>query len=117
MDSLMKATDIEGKHLKDEEVLDNIVNSILLGHISSAYAVTWCHYFLAKSPTVLQKLRVPFFIDFLYNYKLATLLNKYMTKFFLLQEENNALLNEKNGEKITNGDIQKLKYTNKVCYC
>ncbi|XP_057547919.1 ent-kaurenoic acid oxidase 1-like [Amaranthus tricolor] len=86
MDSLMKATDIEGKHLKDEEVLDNIVNSILLGHISSAYAVTWCHYFLAKSPTVLQKLR----------------------------EENRALLEEKNGEKITNGDIQKLKYTNKV---
>ena len=58
MDSLMKAKDIEGKHLKDEEILDNIVNSILLGHISSAYAVTWCHYFLAKSPTVLQKLRV-----------------------------------------------------------
>ncbi|CAO2832131.1 unnamed protein product [Amaranthus hypochondriacus] len=86
MDSLMKAKDIEGKHLKDEEVLDNIVNSILLGHISSAYAVTWCHYFLAKSPTVLQKLR----------------------------EENKALLEEKNGEKITNGDIQKLKYTNKV---
>ncbi|CAO2832130.1 unnamed protein product [Amaranthus hypochondriacus] len=86
MDSLMKAKDIQGKHLKDEEVLDNIVNSILLGHISSAYAVTWCHYFLAKSPTVLQKLR----------------------------EENKALLEEKNGEKITNGDIQKLKYTNKV---
>ena len=25
-----------------------------------------------------------------------------------------ALLKEKNGEQITNGDIQKLKYTNKV---
>ncbi|CAO2832132.1 unnamed protein product [Amaranthus hypochondriacus] len=30
------------------------------------------------------------------------------------QEENMTLLKEKNGEQITNGDIQKLKYTNKV---
>ncbi|CAO2821501.1 unnamed protein product [Amaranthus hypochondriacus] len=86
MDSLMKAKDIEGKHLKDEEDLDIFVNSVLLGHISSAYAVTWCYYFLGKSPTVLQK----------------------------LWDENITLLREKNGEAITNGDIQKLKYTNKV---
>ena len=67
MESLIKAQDIQGKHLKDEEVLDNIVNSVLLGHISSAYAVTWCHYFLAKSPTILQKLRVYTCLIFLAN--------------------------------------------------
>ena len=81
MDALMKTKDIEGKHLKDEEVLDNVVNSILLGHISSAYSVTWCHYFLAKSPTVLQKVRV--------SYSLVTyftlLIHAFIKSYFLLK--------------------------------
>ncbi|XP_021855280.2 ent-kaurenoic acid oxidase 2 [Spinacia oleracea] len=86
MDGLMEMKDEEGKQLSDEEVLDNVVSTILIGHISIAYAVTWSLQFLAKSPHVLLKLR----------------------------EENKAMFKEKNEGCITYEDISKLKYTNKV---
>ncbi|XP_021855723.2 ent-kaurenoic acid oxidase 1 [Spinacia oleracea] len=86
MDGLIKMKDEEGRQLSDEEVLDNVVSTILVGHVSIAYAVTWSLLFLAKSPHVLLKLR----------------------------EENNAMSKEKNNGCITYEDISKLKYTNKV---
>ena len=58
MDELMHMKDEEGKNLIDEEVLDNIVNSIHIGYISTATLSTWTLYFIAKDPNVLRKLRV-----------------------------------------------------------
>ncbi|XP_057523288.1 ent-kaurenoic acid oxidase 1-like isoform X2 [Amaranthus tricolor] len=86
MEGLMKMKDKEEKQLSDEEVLDNVIHTTSVGHISIAYAVTWSIYFLAKSPHVLHKLR----------------------------EENKALLKEKNNDSITYEDVLKLKYTIKV---
>ncbi|XP_021768004.1 ent-kaurenoic acid oxidase-like isoform X2 [Chenopodium quinoa] len=76
----------EQRHLSDEEVLDNVVSTILVGHISIAYAITWSLQFLANNPHVLLKLR----------------------------EENKAMFKENSNESITYEDISKLKYTNKV---
>lgn len=64
MEGLMKMKDKEGKQLSDEEVLDNVIHTTSVAHISIAYAVTWSIYFLASSPHVLHKLRVNFFILF-----------------------------------------------------
>ncbi|XP_021768003.1 ent-kaurenoic acid oxidase 2-like isoform X1 [Chenopodium quinoa] len=86
MDSLMQMKNEEQRHLSDEEVLDNVVSTILVGHISIAYAITWSLQFLANNPHVLLKLR----------------------------EENKAMFKENSNESITYEDISKLKYTNKV---
>ncbi|KMT11773.1 hypothetical protein BVRB_5g104770 isoform A [Beta vulgaris subsp. vulgaris] len=83
---LMQMEDKEGRQLSEEEVLDNIVSTIHIGHISVAYLVTWSLYFVDKSPHVLQK----------------------------LQEENRDMSRQKNGGHITYEDIMQLKYTNKV---
>ncbi|KMT11775.1 hypothetical protein BVRB_5g104780 [Beta vulgaris subsp. vulgaris] len=86
MDGLMHMKDKEGRQLSEEEVLDNVVGTIHIGHASIAAVTTWSLYFLAKYPHVLQKLR----------------------------EENRDISREKNGGHITYEDIMKLKYTNKV---
>lgn len=86
MDELMQMKDEEGKKLTDEEVLDNIVSSIHVGYISTAYLSTWALYFVAKNPDVLHKLR----------------------------EENMELAKDKRDQFITYEDVLKLKYTNKV---
>ena len=52
----MQMKDDEGKPLIDEEVLDNIVGSIHVGNIATAYLSTWTPYFVAKDPKVLYKL-------------------------------------------------------------
>uniref|UniRef100_A0A803LUK1 Uncharacterized protein n=1 Tax=Chenopodium quinoa TaxID=63459 RepID=A0A803LUK1_CHEQI len=86
MDGLMQMKNNEQRHLSEKEVLDNVVSTILVGHISIAYAITWSLRFLANNPHVLLKLR----------------------------EENKAMIKENNNESITYEDILKLKYTNKV---
>ncbi|KAJ8429364.1 hypothetical protein Cgig2_033196 [Carnegiea gigantea] len=86
MDQLMQMKDEGGKNLTDEEVLDNIVSSIHVGNISTAYLSTWALYFVAKDPNVLHKLR----------------------------EENMELAKEKKDLFITCEDVLKLKYTNKI---
>ncbi|XP_074267577.1 ent-kaurenoic acid oxidase 1-like isoform X1 [Silene latifolia] len=57
MDRLMQSKDKEGRHLSDEEVVDNILSNIAIAYIGIAYPVTWAMYYLAKNPHVLQKLR------------------------------------------------------------
>ncbi|XP_074264761.1 ent-kaurenoic acid oxidase 1-like isoform X1 [Silene latifolia] len=58
MDRLMQSKDKEGRHLSDEEVVDNVLSNIAISYIGIAYPVTWAMYLLAKNPHVLQKLRV-----------------------------------------------------------
>ncbi|XP_074264765.1 ent-kaurenoic acid oxidase-like isoform X2 [Silene latifolia] len=87
MDRLMQAKDKEGKHyLSEEEVIDNVLSSIAIGHIGIAFPVTWSMYFLAKNPHVLQKVR----------------------------EENMEMAKEKNAVDVTYEDFLRLKYTNQV---
>ncbi|XP_074266614.1 cytochrome P450 88A1-like [Silene latifolia] len=86
MDRLMQSKDKEGRHLSDEEVVDNILSNIAIAYIGIAYPVTWAMYYLAKNPHVLQKLR----------------------------KENMEMTREKNGAELTYKDFLGLKYTNKV---
>lgn len=58
MDGLMGLKDDEGKEPSDTEVLDNIVSLVIAGYESTSLAIMWGLYYLAKYPTVLQKLRV-----------------------------------------------------------
>ena len=58
MDGLMKLKDEEGSHLRDIEVLDNIINILVAGYKSTTLATMWAVYYLAKYPKVLKKLRV-----------------------------------------------------------
>uniref|UniRef100_A0ACD5WMF2 Uncharacterized protein n=2 Tax=Avena sativa TaxID=4498 RepID=A0ACD5WMF2_AVESA len=87
MSGFMDMEDEEGKKLSDDEVVDNIVNAIVAGYTSTATAIMWATYHLAKSPGTLSKLR----------------------------EENVAIRESKGGSSfITHDDIRKLKYTSKV---
>ncbi|KAH9618401.1 hypothetical protein KSS87_010580 [Heliosperma pusillum] len=86
MDRLMQTKDKEGRHLSDEEVVDNVLSNIAISYFGIAYPVTWSMYFLAKNPYILQKLR----------------------------EENMEMAREKNGVDVTYEDFLRLKYTNKV---
>ncbi|XP_052174793.1 ent-kaurenoic acid oxidase 1-like isoform X8 [Diospyros lotus] len=58
MEELMKLKNEEGKPLMDVEVIDNIVNLLVGGYISTSLAMMWALYYLAEYPDVLQKLRV-----------------------------------------------------------
>ncbi|KAK9688965.1 hypothetical protein RND81_09G025200 [Saponaria officinalis] len=86
MDRLMQSKDKEGRHLSDEEVVDNVLSSIAISYIGIAYPVTWAIYFLAKNPHVLLQLR----------------------------EENMEMAMEKKGADVIYKDFLRLKYTNKV---
>ncbi|KAM3392798.1 hypothetical protein ACQJBY_013767 [Aegilops geniculata] len=88
MSGLMHMEDEQGKKLSDEEVVDNIVSLVVAGYESTASAIMWATYHLAKSPTALAKLR----------------------------EENVALSKSKAGSPlmITHDDLPKMKYTTKV---
>ncbi|XP_004976419.1 ent-kaurenoic acid oxidase 1 [Setaria italica] len=86
MGALMRTEDEGGRLLSDEEVVDNIVSLVLAGYQSTASALMWAVYHLAKAPHALAKLR----------------------------EENAAIGRDKNGEFITPDDISKMKYTAKV---
>ncbi|XP_077225238.1 beta-amyrin 11-oxidase-like [Tasmannia lanceolata] len=86
MDGLMQIKDEEGKQLGDEEVVDNIVPLIVGSYEPTSVATTWCLYYLAKSPSVLRRLR----------------------------EEHMKICEQKKGAFITVEDIRKMKYTHKV---
>uniref|UniRef100_A0A453QPP1 Ent-kaurenoic acid oxidase n=2 Tax=Aegilops tauschii TaxID=37682 RepID=A0A453QPP1_AEGTS len=91
MSGLMHIEDEQGKKLSDEEVVDNIVSLVMAGYESTASAIMWATYHLAKSPSALAKLR----------------------------DENIALVKSKGGSTlasltITRDDIPKMKYTTKV---
>uniref|UniRef100_M8B5H8 Ent-kaurenoic acid oxidase 1 n=1 Tax=Aegilops tauschii TaxID=37682 RepID=M8B5H8_AEGTA len=88
MSGLMHMEDEQGKKLSDEEVVDNIVSLVVAGYESTASAIMWATYHLAKSPAALAKLR----------------------------EENVALSESKTSSPlmITHDDLPKMKYTAKV---
>ncbi|TVU48747.1 hypothetical protein EJB05_00018, partial [Eragrostis curvula] len=86
MSAVMRAEDEHGRLLSEEEVVDNMVSLLLAGYESTASALMWAVYHLAKSPRALAKLR----------------------------EENSAISKDKNGEFITPDDMPKMKYTAKV---
>ncbi|KAJ9567281.1 hypothetical protein OSB04_003247 [Centaurea solstitialis] len=86
MDGLMKLEDEEGSHLRDNEVLENIVGILVAGYESTTLAATWAVYYLAKYPKVLKKLR----------------------------DENVFLRKSKNEELVTSDEMLKMKYTMKV---
>ncbi|XP_044318237.1 ent-kaurenoic acid oxidase 1 [Triticum aestivum] len=88
MSGLMHMKDEQGKKLGDEEVVDNIVSLVIAGYESTASAIMWATYHLAKSPAALAKLR----------------------------EENMALSESKAGSPlmITHDDLPKMKYTAKM---
>ncbi|VAI27052.1 ent-kaurenoic acid oxidase 1-like [Triticum dicoccoides] len=87
MSGLMCTEDEQGKRLSDEEVVDNMVNLVVAGYESTASAIMWATYHLAKSPAALAKLR----------------------------EENVALSESKGGSlMITHDDLPRMKYTVKV---
>lgn len=51
MSRLMKARDPEkGQPMTDEQLVDNLLTFYLAGHETTAKALTWTHYLLARSP-------------------------------------------------------------------
>jgi ent-kaurenoic acid hydroxylase len=58
MSGLMHVEDEQGRRLDDDEVVDNIVSLVIAGYESTASAIMWATYHLAKSPSALAKLRV-----------------------------------------------------------
>uniref|UniRef100_A0A0E0G9S2 Cytochrome P450 n=1 Tax=Oryza nivara TaxID=4536 RepID=A0A0E0G9S2_ORYNI len=57
MSGLMHVEDEQGRRLDDDEVVDNIVSLVIAGYESTASAIMWATYHLAKSPSALAKLR------------------------------------------------------------
>ena len=57
----MEMEDEQGKKLCDDEIVDNIVSLVVAGYESTANAIMWAAYHLAKSPHALHKLRVSYF--------------------------------------------------------
>ncbi|XP_044949643.1 ent-kaurenoic acid oxidase 1-like [Hordeum vulgare subsp. vulgare] len=87
MSGLMRTEDKHGKRLSDEEMVDNMVNLVVAGYESTASAIMWAIYHLAKSPAALAKLR----------------------------KENVAVSESKGGSlMITHDDLPRMKYTAKV---
>ncbi|XP_047065342.1 ent-kaurenoic acid oxidase 1-like [Lolium rigidum] len=87
MSGFMETEDEQGMKLSDDEVVDNILSAIAAGYESTATAIMWAMYHLAKSPVALAKLR----------------------------EENVAMSKTKGSSYfITHDDIPKMKYTTKV---
>jgi ent-kaurenoic acid hydroxylase len=58
MTGFMQTEDEQGMKLSDDEVVDNILSAIVAGYESTATAIMWAMYHLAKSPDALAKLRV-----------------------------------------------------------
>ncbi|KAL3528317.1 hypothetical protein ACH5RR_007639 [Cinchona calisaya] len=86
MDGLMRQKNEEGKQLSEVEVLDNMVSLVVGGYESTTLSIMWALFYLAKYPPVLKKVR----------------------------EENVLVRKNFEGDMITNYEISKLKYTNKV---
>jgi ent-kaurenoic acid hydroxylase len=64
----MELEDEQGRKLSDDEVVDNIVSVVVAGYESTASAIMWATYHLAKCPDVLAKLRVSSFYSFIITY-------------------------------------------------
>lgn len=47
----------DGQPMDDEEIRDQLITLLLAGHETSAIAIAWAAYWLAKEPAVLAKLR------------------------------------------------------------
>uniref|UniRef100_A0ACD5XBH8 Uncharacterized protein n=1 Tax=Avena sativa TaxID=4498 RepID=A0ACD5XBH8_AVESA len=88
MSGLMRTEDEQGNKLSDDEVVDSIVSLVVGGYESTASAIMWAVYYLAKSPDALAKLR----------------------------EENVGMRREMNGASnfLSFDDTAKMKYTAKV---
>ncbi|MEM1369466.1 MAG: cytochrome P450 [Cyanobacteria bacterium P01_H01_bin.15] len=54
---LLGSTDESGEGLSDRELRDELVALLFAGHETTATALTWAFYWLAKSPEILNKLR------------------------------------------------------------
>jgi ent-kaurenoic acid hydroxylase len=67
----MELEDEQGEKLSDDEVVDNIVSMVVAGYESTASAIMWATYYLAKSPDILAKLRVSNIYIFVIMYALA----------------------------------------------
>ncbi|KAL5723847.1 ent-kaurenoic acid monooxygenase [Ranunculus cassubicifolius] len=114
MEGFMRMKDEEGKFLSDEEVVDNIISLVMAGYESTSLASMWALYYLAKSPDVLQKLRV--------NFKKSSIISariNFHIYFPVLNFINNEMQEENLGvgrkaDYLTSDDLSKLKYTNKV---
>ncbi|KAM0890523.1 hypothetical protein ACQ4PT_027008 [Festuca glaucescens] len=68
MNGFMELEDEQGKKLSDDEVVDNIVSVVVAGYESTASAIMWATYHLAKCPDILAKLRVSSFYSFIIPY-------------------------------------------------
>ncbi|KAM0912158.1 hypothetical protein ACQ4PT_012999 [Festuca glaucescens] len=87
MSGFMEMEDEQGKKLSEDEVVDNIVSTVVAGYESTVTTIMWATYHLAKSPNALANLR----------------------------EENVAMSETKGGSYfISHDDIPKMKYTAKV---
>jgi cytochrome P450 family 110 len=57
---LMSACDEAGNSMDDEELRDQLMTLLLLGHETTASALTWAFYWLHRHPECLEKLRDEF---------------------------------------------------------
>ncbi|XP_006878489.2 ent-kaurenoic acid oxidase 2 isoform X1 [Amborella trichopoda] len=57
MQVLLDSTDENGEYLSEQEIVDNTVSFILGGYESTSNVMTWALYYLAKYPTIMQKLK------------------------------------------------------------
>ncbi|CAI9281478.1 unnamed protein product [Lactuca saligna] len=86
IDGFITLKDEEGNYLSDTEILDNITSIVLGGFESVVIVTVWALCYLAKNPSVLQKLR----------------------------DENMVLEKSKSQKLVTSDEIFKLVYTMKV---
>ncbi len=56
LSALMSARDEEGKRMDDEQIRDEIMTFLLAGHETTAAALTWTWYLLARNPEIHEKL-------------------------------------------------------------
>lgn len=54
---LLTARDEQGESMSDEELRDQLMTLLLLGHETTASALTWVFYWLHRSPECLERLR------------------------------------------------------------
>jgi hypothetical protein len=54
---LVAARDEQGQPLSDQELRDQLMTLLLLGHETSASGLTWAFYWLTQNPAVLDRLR------------------------------------------------------------
>jgi cytochrome P450 len=55
---LLAAQDMDGSQMTDEQLRDEVMTLFIAGHETTAAALTWAWYLLAKNPVVVSRLRV-----------------------------------------------------------